>query len=172
MEIKNKLLFKTEVKKKIDRFIKEFPIYFFINIVINISLIVMILGSAFFVAFSLEMLGTGIHAYIILFIAFLSLVFRITIKGFFRNIKILKSIQAGDYEFGIENHELDNAIEFIEDMPIKKDEVEKMRVALSFNKLIDVLEYARIIKCSKGLYDVDLVFKYRVEKVIEDCIKM
>jgi len=172
MEIKDKLLFKTEIKNKIDKFSKEFPIYFFINIIINVSLILMMLGAALFVVFSIEMFDSGVHIYAILFIVFLSIILRVTMKGFFRNIKIVKSIQAGDYNFGIEDHEMDNAIEFIEDMPIKKDEVEKMRVALSFNKLIDVLKYARIIKCSRGLYDIDLVFKYRIEKMTEENIKI
>jgi hypothetical protein len=133
---------------------------------------VMILGAVFFVAFSIKMLIGEIAFYMTLFIVFSSIILKVTIKGFFRNIKILKSIQAGDYEFGIEDHEMDNAIEFIEDMPIKKEEIERMRVALSFNKLIDVLEYAHIIKCSEGLYDLDLVFKYRIEKIMEDNIKM
>lgn len=167
MIIKDKNRFKLEVRKKIDKYIKDFPVYFYGNIIFNIAIVLIMVASLLFAAFCIRYNLEGSIYAIFLFIG-LSPVLQITFKGFLRNIKTLRKIEAGDYEFGIEDHEMDNAVEFIEDLPINKEEVERMRASLSFNKLIDVLETTRVIECKKNIYDIGLAFKYGIGDMFDN----
>ena len=172
MEIENKQIYKAEIRKKIEKYIKEFPTYFYGNIFVNLILILIVLVS---LSFSVALMGIEsdnagelggygiVFAYFIIFF-----LLRITLRGFFQNVRILRRIQAGDYDFEIEDFEMDDVIEFIEGMPMKKEDLEQMRVALSFNKLIDVLETVDIIEIEKESYSVNLEFAYQVEKAIEE----
>jgi hypothetical protein len=169
MEIKDKQVFKIEVKKKIDKFVWEFPIYFYGNLIINLFLVVIILSLSFFTLAILWLpRGGELSGYVIIAIVVAVFILRITLKGLFRNIRILKNIYAGDYDFEIEDYEMDNAVEFIEDFPVKKEDVERMRTSLSFNKIIDVLETASIIMCEEGVYSMDLFFKHSIENLIKE----
>lgn len=164
MEIKEKLIFKIGLKKEIDRYIKEFPIYFYGNILVNISLIILCLILLFFACVSM---GFDLRAsgYLIAVILFFGSIMRITFKGFLRNLNILHEIGKGKYTFGIEDHEMDMVVEFLEDLPMKKEDVEQMKVALSFDKLIDVLEAADIINYENGVYNMNIIFKYRTKGI-------
>jgi hypothetical protein len=78
----------------------------------------------------------------------------------------------GDYDLDVEDYELDNVIEFFEDLPMKKEELERVRVTLSFEKLINILELFGIIYCEGGVCDVDVIFKCRTKEAIgEDGIE-
>jgi hypothetical protein len=167
MIIKDKERFKIEVKKKIDKYVKDFPAYFYGNIALSIIIVIVMIASLLFAAFCIHYSLNG-SFYAIIFFAGLSPILRITLKDFMGNIKILKKIEAGDYDFEIEDHEMDMAVEFIEDLPKSKEEVERLRVALSFNKLIDVLETTKIIESKKETYDIGLVFKYHVGELIDN----
>lgn len=167
MYIKDKHKFKIEIKNKINKYVREFPIYFYGNILINIIFIVIMVGCIFFAGFSIRYNIEG-AGYAVIAVVVLIPIIQVTLEGFFRNIKILRKIEAGDYDFGIENHEMDNTIEFIEDLPMKKEEIERLRISLSYNKLVDVLETAKIIECEGKTYDVNLVFKYKVGDLIEN----
>lgn len=168
MEIFEKENFKLEIKQKIDNYVRGFPFHFYFNIIINLVLLAIILVLSAFAVLFLDNLGfaDGIQ-YLVIGIIVLSSILRVTAKSFFKNIRVLHQIQAGDYAFGIEDHELDNMIEFVEDLPLKKDEVEKMRKALSFDKIIDVLEAVGIIVSKDGKWDLELGLKYKAEGVME-----
>lgn len=166
MEIIDKKTYKIEIKNKVDKYMKEFPFYFLFNILLNLITIASIVIVAVFVALGLRFATEG-SAYGLVLIAGLLAFLKIISKGFFKNINTLKSIREGNYDFEIEDYEMDNAIEFIEDLPIKKEDLERMRKSLSYDKIIDVLETVNIIICKNGLYDVDLIFKYRTEQAIE-----
>lgn len=166
MEIIDKKTYKTEIKKRVDKYMKEFPFYFLFNIFLNFILIFLIILSALFVVMGAKS-GIGEAGYGFIAIVGLLSVLGITSSGFFKNINTLKSIREGDYDFEIEDHEMDNAIEFIEDLPAKKEDVEKLRLSLSYDKIFDVLETVDIIVCKNGSYDINLRFKYQVEQIME-----
>lgn len=172
MEIRSKELYKSEIKNKIEKYKKEFPVYFFGNLFVNLFLIGLVC-----VSFSISLLlikaimGTGVDmggsGYGIVFGFFISVVvLPITLKGLFKNIQILNRIRKGDYSFGAENYELDNVVEFLGSLPKTKKEIDEMRVELSFNKLIDVLEAVKIIRYDGGEYKIDRVFDNDMEEKI------
>lgn len=166
MEIKNKEIFRAELKAEIAKHIKEFPVFFFGNIVINVIVIAMIVATASFLAFSLKIkMPSSAFGYGLIFIAFLLSVLSIMGRDFFKNIRILKAIRAKNYELEVEDYELDNLVEFIEGLPMSREDVEQMKISLSFGKLIDILDLFEIIYCEKGVYNLDLAFKYRVEEI-------
>lgn len=168
MEIANKEKIKLEIKNKIDKYIKIFPFYFYMNIIINLILIATIVTSTVLIAIvSSSLSSTNGFEFLLIAIIVASIILKTTIKGFFKNIRVLYQIQAGDYEFGIGDHELDNMIEFIEDLPLSQEEVTRMEKALSFNKIIDVLEAVGIIVLERGHWNIDLVFKYQIEALME-----
>jgi len=167
MEIKNKDLLKIHIKDKIEKYIKEFPIYFYGNIFINIILIVSIVFAAMLSAISLRVDATFTLYGVAFMVAAISIL-KTTTKNFLRNVRIIKNIQEGNYKFGIEDYEMDNTIELIEDLPKSKQEIKDLKVSLSFDKLIEVLVAARIIKYYKGMYDLDLKFKYKYEIALEE----
>ena len=176
MIIKDKLLFKIEVKKKIDKFVKEFPVHFYGNLIFNLFFVA--LAIAICVIFVLDIvysLRTGsnpVFQDIVAYGAFglfgVLAAFRITFKGFLRNMDILRDMHAGNYAFGIDDHEMDSAIEFIEELPMKKEEIDKLRMSLSFDKLINVLEATKIIANENGEYVMDIVFRYKMIDILDD----
>lgn len=155
MEVENKELLRVELRKKIDKYIKEFPIYFYSNIFLNLIIISLIIITSIV---TIALYEAGFLFFGALTIITLLSVCRITLRGFLRNLKIIKNMNKGSYDFDIKSHEMDNAIEFIEDLPMAKVDVDKLRVALSFNKLIDVLDTVRIIRCGKEEYSLDVTF--------------
>ena len=168
MEIFEKENLKLEIKKKIDDYVEEFSFHFYFNIIINLVLIAIIAVLFSFAVLLLGNLGfvDGIQ-YLIITIVVLGAILKVTAKSFFKNIRVLHQIQEGDYAFGIEAHELDNMIEFVEDLPLAKEEVEKMRKTLSFDKIIDVLEAVGIIVLEHGKWNLELGLKYKAEGVME-----
>lgn len=176
MEIKNKEDFKAQLKAEIELNIKQFPFYLYGNIIINLIILVMIIAIAIFISgifkISLETsIGSSMVSlvwYGSLFIIFMASILTFTIKDFFKNIHILRVIQAGHYDLGIEEYELDNTLEFIEQLPMTEEEVERMKKELSFGKLINVLDLFNIINCENGIYDIDLIFKYKTEETIDE----
>jgi len=168
MEIKNKEAFKAELKRVIALRIKQFPYFFYGNILINIIIVAVIIATLFFVVASLITIkAPAIFVYGVALIAFLSSILSITMRDFFKNIRILNAIRAGHYDLGVEDYELDNTLEFIEQLPMSKSEVERMKIELSFGKLINVLDVFGIINCEGEIYNIDLVFKYETEEAIE-----
>lgn len=170
MKIKDKEQLKIEIKGKITKFTKEFPFYFFVNIFINIFLLIIIF-LIFFLFFLIAR-----QAGEVIFLVFIVMgIMTVTFKNFLRNIKILHGMYNGDYDFEIDDHEMDNAIEFLEDLPLNISEVNKLRISLSFNKIINVLESSGIITKKKGVWDVDLDFKYKAKSLegdyLEDYLK-
>lgn len=175
MIIKDKQIFRVEIKNRIEKYVQEFPVYFYGNIFFNVILLLIILAVS--IAIILVIIASSLYEIIevikstyvlFLILVTVSAIFRITLKGFLKNIKILHRIQAFDYDFGVEDHEMDNAIEFIEDLPKDKDDVERMRVALSFNKIIDVLSTVKLIVFEKKLCILERKFKYDMENVLEE----
>lgn len=172
MQIKNKALFELELKAKVAHYVKHFPAYFWGNILINIVLVIGLVVFSSFVAMGMSS-GQGdeggqVAVGGIMAVIFIFSILRITARGFWKNLEIIREIRAGDYELGIEHHELDNAIEFIEDLPLNVAEVEQMRVSLSFGKLIHVLETSGVICFRDGMCDLDLVFRRDVGHVLEE----
>jgi len=166
MEIKNKEIFKAEIVKKVNKYIKQFPFYFYGNIITNIILVAIIIIAVFFVVASWQF-STAIFFYGPVSIAFVSSILRITVKDFLKNIKTLEKIKAGHYDFGVEDYELDNAVEFLEELPKPKEEVDQMKGELSFGKLVDVFEATNIISYENGLYNIDRIFRAQTEAVME-----
>lgn len=168
MEIVNKEKVKLEIKNRIDKYIKIFPFYFYMNIIINLILIAALVASIVLIFILSSSIGpNGGLEFVVIIILIVLAILKNTIRGFLKNIRVLYQIQAGDYEFGIEDHELDNMIEFIEDLPLSREEVARTEKALSFNKIIDVLEAAGIIVLERGHWNIDLIFKYEAEGMME-----
>jgi hypothetical protein len=161
MEIKDKQAFKIILREKVERYIGQFPIYFYGNIFINLILMAII---TILIIFLVETLMPEL----IFLLVVLFGIFSVTLNGCLRNIKILQKISAGNYKFGIEEFEMDNAVEFIEELPMEKEEFERTKIALSFGKLIDVFEAARIISNSGKLYDLDLLFKNEAAETLSE----
>jgi hypothetical protein len=169
--IDRKTILKNEIRKKVERYIKEFPIYFYGNIIINILLIASAAIATLFASLSWRV-DFRITWFGILFIAVIFGIIRVTFKGFLRNVHILKTIREGHYDFEIEDYEMDNAVEFVEDLPKQKEDVEQMKLALSFGKLIDILRAARVITCRNGVYEMDIVFRYDFEEKAGDSFEV
>ncbi|MEF3692168.1 MAG: hypothetical protein V3574_03910 [Candidatus Moraniibacteriota bacterium] len=172
MEIFEKQKLKLDIKRKIDDCVRAFPFHFYVNVIINLVLIGIILILLAFVVLMLVNLGfaDGLE-YLIITILVLGTILKVTGKSFLKNIRVLHQIQDGDYAFGIEDHELDNMIEFVEDLPLAKDEVERMRKTLSFDKIIDVLEAVEIIVLKDGKWDLELGLKYEAEGIMKKYLK-
>jgi len=62
-------------------------------------------------------------------------------------------------------------IEFIEDLPLSREEVARMKKTLSFNKIIDVLEAVGIIVLERGYWNMDLEIKFKAEGILEKYLK-
>jgi hypothetical protein len=174
MEIKNKEAFKAKLRAEIAKHIKEFPVYFYGNIIINILIVVLIIAAATTVALGLMALGentsediAAIPIYGFAFISLLMWIFSITIKGFLKNVRILKAIRVGHYELKVEEYELDNTLQFIEKLPMSKEDVERIKVSLSFGKLVDVLDLFGIICCKESVYDMDIISRYELNESSE-----
>lgn len=168
MEIADKEKVKLEIKNRIDKYIKIFPFYFYMNIIINLILIAVLaasIGLIFILSSSLSSDNGSEFLVVVIIVALVIL--KTTIKGFFKNIRVLYQIKAGDYDFGIRDHEMDNMIEFMEDLPMSREEVTRTEKALSFNKIIDVLEAVGIIVLERGYWNIDLIFKYEAEGMME-----
>jgi hypothetical protein len=60
-------------------------------------------------------------------------------------------------------------IQFIEELPRKKEEIEKIKVALSNDKLINILELIGLISCEDDIYDIDVSLKSKLlmENIVE-----
>jgi ABC-type multidrug transport system fused ATPase/permease subunit len=161
MEIKNKEFLKAQLKAKVALNIKQFPFYFYFNIFINIVVAVLIVATMFFIGFVPPILIQGMMV-----IVFLLVIFHITVRDLFKNIRILNTIRAGHYDLDIEDYELDNTLEFIEQLPMSKEEAERMKEELSFSKLINLLDLFGIICCKDGMYDLDLIVRNEMEEAI------
>ena len=163
MKIKNKEILKIELKKQIDEYIDRFPIYFYGSIFINLF---------FFAAISLIIISFLFQPVLILFVPVIIIIIIPCVlfdKRFFEkyNYDVYKKIRAGRYNFEINDHEMDNVVEFIAELPMKREEAERLRVALCFNRSLDSLEKFGIITFENGLCDIDLKFKYRIERAEE-----
>lgn len=166
MEIRNKTLFKKLIKNKIDKYIREFPLFFCGNIIINALLI-----SALVIIVIISATLSGFLFYGIFFLIVILGFLEVTIKNFLRNITILKNILENYHTFGnfkINDHEMDNVVELMEDLPKNKEEIDHLKLSLSFDKLIEILTAARIISYHKKTYEIDLKFKYKFELLEAD----
>lgn len=171
MEIRNKEAFKVELRKEIDKHMKEFPVFFYGNIIINIVLIAIIVAAGSFIALTLEMREPDILTYGLFFIGFILSILSVTMRSFFKNVRILSAIRAIHHDFDVDNYELDNLVGFIEQLPMKREEVERMKISLSYGKLINILDLFNIISCEKGIYDMDIIFEFQTEEAIGEEIK-
>ena len=171
MKIENKEAFKAELKKKMALHIKQFPVFFYGNLIINIIIVVLIVVSAIVILLSLyTMRVPQILAYGGIFIVILSSIFARTFRDFLKNVRVLNAIRAGHYDLGIEDFELDDVIEFFEQLPLSKSEVDRMKVELSFGKLIDVLDLFGVITCEGGVYELDAIYEHQAMGDIDDDI--
>jgi hypothetical protein len=171
MEIDNKEAYRVELKSVLTERIRQFPIYFYGNIIINIFIMAVVIVSAVIIVAALRF-DPAVITFGFLFITALLSALSITMRNFLKNIRILNAIRAGDYDLDIEDYELDNVIEFFEDLPMKKEELEQVKVTLSFEKLINILELFGIIYCEGAVCDVDVIFKCRTKEAIgEEWIK-
>lgn len=170
MVIKDKNILKEGIKKEIDLFVKYFSIHFLGNILLIVAFLVVVplLGGSLSITFGLKINALEAHFFIGSLIGLIIIlpIVKILIDSFLRNIKILNNIRKGDYNFGIESHEMDNMIEFIEDLPIKIEDVNRLKKSLSFGKIVEVLEATRIITPQKGVYYLDIYFKYKFDDII------
>lgn len=175
MIIKDKEALKKGIKEEIERFVKDFPVYFFGNILFIFILVGALIFSGVIIAIDLsldigtpELSGSACVAIVIILP-----ILKIFFDALRRNVKVLNNIRKGNYTFGVESHEMGNAIECIEDLPMSVEEVERLKTSLSFGKIIDVLEATRIISIQNGVYYFDLRFKYTFDEIIvEDFEKL
>jgi len=58
-------------------------------------------------------------------------------------------------------------LDFIEHLPMSKEEVERVKVSLSFGKLIDVLDLFGMVNCKGEVYDLGIIFRYEIEEALE-----
>ena len=163
MEIKNKELFRNLLKNAVAKYVQQFPVFFYGNIIINIVLIVLFIADAFVVIMTMRF-APQVAVYGFLLLGVFMMIFNVTFRDMRRNFKILKTIREGHYDFEIEDFELDNVIEFLESLPKTKSEIKDMEIELSFDKLIEILKAAKIITCRKGVYDLGLKFKFVYEE--------
>lgn len=175
--INDKEAFKKEIISKIEKYKKDFPVYFFGNLFINVSLILLMVAIFIVIAmffpimkfgengaeFYGELFAVGIISFIII-----SSILKITTKGLLKNIKIIRKIREGRYDFKIENYEMDNLVEFIEDLPMKKEDVARLKTSLSFEELIEVSEAVSIISHKKGYYVVDISFRNEMRDILTE----
>lgn len=169
MIITDKEILKRAIQEKIDRYVREFPIYFFGNIFFLLFFVSILIFLG--VMISIYVAGGMFGAIYFLFIGILVISYplKMFFAGFIKTVKILHNIRKGEYVFGVETHEMDNAIEFIEDLPMSVEDVDRLKKSLSFGKIIEVLEVTRIITAHKGVYSLDIHFKYKFDKyIVED----
>jgi hypothetical protein len=165
MEIENKEEFKIEIKNEIEEYMNQFPTFFYGNILINCLLLAVIISSVIFIAVSFRFL-LPYEAYGLVFLVSVSGVFSITIRNFFRNLRTIHMMRA--YDFEIQSYEMDNAVEFFEKLPLKKEEVDRMKIELSYGKLIEIFDLAGIISMADGFYDLSIKFKVKKEAEKEE----
>jgi len=151
---KNEQTFKADLKVTIEKRIHQFPFYFYFNIIINIFLVLLLIGAAAFVVMDFSS-GLGYGVYGLLFMVFLMGVFPITLRGFFRNVHIFHALRTGNYKIEIEDYEMDHAVDFIEHLPKSKEEVEEIKIALTFGRIIEMLELLDIVYCENNVYKLD-----------------
>jgi hypothetical protein len=175
MEVKNNEALKQEIKNRVAVYVKEFPIYFAGNIIVNLILALLFLAGAIYISGIVQLniiskgpVGIEGIYYGLAFMIFIMPISRYTLRNLRRSLQALKLMAEGKYEFEIEDYELDHAAEFIEKLPMKKEDVEKMKVALSFGKIIDIMEVIEIISCWKGIYDVRIVFDCKVDEMMRE----
>jgi hypothetical protein len=175
MEVKNKEALKQEIQDRVDIYVKEFPIYFAGSIIVNLMLIFILLASAIYTVISIDLSlisgkPVGIEGTYYGFAGMILImpVIRYTLHNLRRCFRALKLMSESSYDFEIEDYELDHAAEFIGQLPMKKEEVEKMKVELSFGKIIDILEVIGIISCRRGIYDVRIIFDCQVDELMRE----
>lgn len=165
MEIKSKQILKIELEKQINEYVERFPIYFYGN---TFAVALCLVTFVFLISFSIFGLQAEIEVLfelpLLIIVAIIQVIFS---KRFWMDFNIFKKIRAGRYNFEIEDHEMDNVVEFITDLPMKRDEAERLRVALSFDESLESLEKFGIIVFEDGLCDVSLKFKFRIERAEE-----
>jgi hypothetical protein len=162
MQIKDKALFKKMINDQVNKYIEEFPTYFYGNIFINVFLLVCLIASIIFSVIP-GFLYAGIFSMFVVIN-----ILRVTFKNFRRNMRILGNIDEGQYDFGLEDYEMDDIVEFMEDLPKSKEEINRLKVSLSFNKLIDILVVTKILYYYKKTYDINLKFKFAYEQALGD----
>jgi hypothetical protein len=175
MEVKNKEALKQEIQDRVDVYVKEFPIYFAGSIIINLMLFFILLACAVYTVISIDLSlisgrPVGVEGIYYGFGGMILImpVIKYTWHNLRRCFRGLKLMSKGKYDFEIEDYELDHAAEFIEQLPMKKEELEKMKVELSFGKIIDILEVIGIISCRRGIYDVKIVFDCEVDELMRE----
>jgi hypothetical protein len=162
MEITDKKAFKKELREKIMEYMRKFPFYFYGNIVINIILIVLLAGIVFIFLASFFNLPSALPGYGFIAIGIILRILSVTFGNFLKNIRIISSVRNNDYELEIEEYELDHILELIEKLPMEEDEIKRMKVELSYGKLIDILDLIGIINNEDGVYDVNTEIKARM----------
>jgi hypothetical protein len=163
MEIKNKEKFKLILREEIMQYIKQFPVYFWMNILINLIIIAVFILTAVAIFFSISVYQSGFVYYGLIFMAVLLKMLHTTFRNFLKNLHILGELKEKQYGNEIEEYELDNIVEFVEQLPMKKEEVEKMKIELSYGKLINILDLIGIITYENDMCYLDVRLQEKVE---------
>jgi hypothetical protein len=163
MEIKNKEKFKLILKEEILQYTRQFPVYFWLNILINLLIFLVLIATALVIALSVSVYPSSFAFYGLVFMAALLKILHITFGNFLKNLRILGALKEKHYGYEIEEYELDNIAEFIEQLPMKKEEVEKMKIELSYGKLIEILDLIGIITFDNGMYYLDVKLQEKIE---------
>ena len=164
MEIKNKEAFKAALRHLVEKNIRQFPFYFWFNIVINL---VLIFGFVVLVSVVIASKGELVEG-IIPLAMFLYLIAYITLGSFFKNVEILQELRRIHYGLDVKPYEWDHVFHFIADLPMETEEVERMKASLSFGKLINLLDLFGIIVFEEGRCILDRVSGRDIERLMEE----
>lgn len=165
-----KEIFRAEIKRIIEKSISQFPYYFFGNVALNVFLLLLWIFSLAVFFIGIEAGNAEYMAYTLIFMGFISGIFRVTLLGLSRNIHIFHVLRAGHYDLEIKDYEMDHALDFVGSLPKIKQEVERIKISLSFGKIVELLELFGVICCKKDIVDLDplLRLKYDVGVVAEE----
>ncbi|MFW5884832.1 MAG: hypothetical protein ACOCUF_01190 [Patescibacteria group bacterium] len=176
----NRRKLKKEIKNRIDEYRDEFFYSFLFNIVLILFLIIPVFYINYILLTSdrVDFGGSNwelLYLEAVMFFAFLEFlpaaIFLILIKGLIKKIKILIKIRRGDFDLDIKSYEMDHATDFLQRLPLDKKTVKKLKRCLSFENIIEVLEYAYIIKRKKGYYVVNCLFDFQKQASWEESFK-
>lgn len=167
MEIKNKEAFKFALRELVEKNIRQFPFYFWFNILINFAII---FGFVFLILMLVAFFSAPdpslIH-FVIPIGMFLYSVAYVTVGSFLKNLDILHELRSDHWGVDIKDYEWDHVMQFIEDLPMKIEDAERMKVSLSFGKLINLLDLFGLIIYEGETCDLDRVSRRDVEKIME-----
>ena len=163
MEIKNKEIFKAALRELVEKHIRQFPFYFAANIVINLFLAA---GFAILAGMLVYSSG-GLISYAIPVAMFLYMIAYVTVGSLIKNLNILHELRSDGWGVDVKDYEWDHLAHFVLDLPMKLEDVRRMKIALSFGKLIGLLDLFGIIRVEGGMCVLDRIYQHDIEKTME-----